>query len=83
MWDMSEQILDSGYRDHQLDYLNEVDRMLLFQECFHIVLEKAMSNTAITVLYTDMVSCGLCTACVVKRPWPLFVKGSIMLIIQK
>ena len=77
IWDMSEQILDPWYRFHHIDDLNEVSRMLLVQECFHTVLERAMGNPAIPVLYTYMVPCGLCTACVGKRIWPLFFKVSI------
>ena len=42
-----------------------------------------MGNTEIPVLYTAMVPCGLCTACVGKPLWPLFFKGSIMLILHK
>ena len=80
---MSEQILDPGYRVHQLDDLNEVDRILLGQDYFHIVLEMAMGNPAIPVIYTAMVPCGLCTACVGKRLCPLFFKGFIMLILHK
>ena len=38
IWDMSEQILDPGYRVRQLDELNGVARMLLGRECFHTVL---------------------------------------------
>ena len=50
-WDMSEQILVSGYRVHQNDDLNEVARMLLGWDCFHAVLERAMENPAIPALY--------------------------------
>ena len=80
---MSGQILDPGYRFHQLDDLNKVSRILLSRECFHKFLERAMGNPSIPVLYTTMVPCSLCTACVGKRIWPLFVKGSIMLILHK
>ena len=72
---MYEHILDPGYRVHQLDDLNKVVRMLLGQECFHTVLERAMINHAIPVLYTAMVLCGLCTTCVSKRLWSICLKG--------
>ena len=44
IWDMSEHILDTGYRVHRIDDLNYVSVMLLSRECFHTVLEGSMGN---------------------------------------
>ena len=57
--------------------------MSLGQEYFHTVLERDMGNPEIPVLYNAMVPCGLCTGYVVKHLWSLFVRSSMILILQK